>query len=64
MKIKFVPFETIDPVMSITKLGAGQNLYALAEDEHGNLIGIKADGISLQDVAELAERGIQFILKK
>lgn len=62
--IKFIDFETIDPMMAITKLGAGEKLYALAEDERGNIIAIRSDGITLQDVARFSEEGKRFILVK
>ena len=62
MSNKFVNWEVIDPMASITKVGAGARLHALIFDKDTDrIVAIPVAKITLREVVELADMGIKFI---
>ena len=52
--------EIVEPVMSITKVGAGAHLYVVIKSKEGYALKAVSD-LSLKKVVEMSDQGVQFI---
>lgn len=59
--IKIPNFEVVDPVASITKVGAGANLYAIADKGDGVFDLVPVASLPLREVVEISDAGKRFI---